>query len=301
MGKMRRSLGSGGVLLVIAAVSIHLAAANGERHGIDIAGMDRSVAPGDDFYRYANGAWMSSTEIPSDRSRWGVFDVLGDASLQRTHQILERAASSSAPGTIERTVGDYYASVLDEAGVEARGIAPLGPALARVKAIDTRTALARVLGDDLRADVDPLNNTNFHTDRLFGLWVAPDVNDSSRNAPYLLQGGLDLPDREYYLADSPKMADIRTAFRGHVERVLALAGETARVPERAAAIVALETQMARVHATRLESLAVTRANNPWPVAEFPARAPGLDWPAFFEAAHLTSVTRVIAWHPAAIA
>ena len=181
MVTMRRSLGGGGVLLVvIAAVSVHLAAANGERHGIDVAGMDRSVAPGDDFYRYANGTWMSRTEIPSDRRRWGVFEVLGEASLQRTHQILDRAASSSAPGTIERTVGDYYASVLDEAGIEARGLAPLGPALARVKAIDTRTALARVLGDDLRADVDPLNNTNFHTDRLFGLWVAPDVNDPSQ-------------------------------------------------------------------------------------------------------------------------
>jgi putative endopeptidase len=296
----RRMLAGLALAVLTGSVCVHSSAANGERHGIDLAGMDRSAAPGDDFYQYANGTWLSHTDIPPDRSRWGVFDVLGAVSLERTRRILERAASSSAAGTIDRKVGDYYASVLDEAAIDARGASAIGPALDRIRAIDTRTTLARVLGEDLRTDVDPLNNAIFHTDRLFGLWVAPDLNDPAKNAPYLLQGGLDLPDREYYVADSPKMAEIRTAFLDHVARVLTLAGEATRATDRAAAIVALEERMARAHATRLESLQVARANNPWPLAEFPARAPGLEWPTFFDAARLASTPRIIVWHPAAI-
>jgi putative endopeptidase len=299
-----RTKAAAAVWLVVAAAAAasrpSLRAANGEQHGIDLAGMDRSVTPGDDFFRYANGTWLAETEIPADRSRWGVFSVLDDIAVQRSRQLLERAASDGGdPGSIERKVGDFYASVLDEAAIEARGSEVIQPALARVRAIGDRKALARVLGEDLRTDVDPLNNTDFQTDRLFGLWVAPDFNNPTRNAAYLLQGGLDLPDREYYVTDSPKMAEIRSAFLTHVEHVLSLAGE-ARAAERAPAIVALEGKIARTHATRLESLQVTHANNPWATSEFAARAPGLDWNTFFEAAGLAGLDQIIVWHPAAI-
>src|SRR3954469_8104942 len=145
--------------------------------GIDDAGMDRSVAPGDDFFSFANGTWVARTEIPPDRSAWGVFNVIAEEATGRTRDLLEAASRSSSPArSVQRQVGDYYASFVDEAAIEAAGSKPLRPLLDRIGAIDGATALARVLGEDLRADVDPLNATNFHTDRLMGLWVSPDMN-----------------------------------------------------------------------------------------------------------------------------
>jgi predicted metalloendopeptidase len=269
--------------------------------GIDEAGMDRSVAPGDDFFAFANGTWGARTEIPPDRSGWGVFNVMAEEATDRTRDLLEAASRSSAPArSVQRQVGDYYASFVDEAAIDAAGSKPLRPLLDRIGAIDGATALARVLGEDLRADVDPLNATNFHTDRLIGLWVSPDMNDPARNTAYLLQGGLDLPDREYYVSDTPEMAEIRTAYAKHVAAMLRLA-DIADADARAERIIALEGRMARVHATRLESLDVRTANNPWKRTEFSSRAPGLDWNTFFAAAGLDAQPVIVAWHPRAIA
>src|SRR5262245_6741784 len=181
-------------------------------HDINRAAMDTSVAPGDDFFRYANGGWLKNTEIPADRSSYGTFDVLAEQSQQRTRALLESAASgNAAAGSDERKVGDYYASFMDEATIEKRGLAPLDPMLKSIKAIADRRALARWIGQTLRADVDPLNATNFYTDHLFGLWFAQDLNDPSHQIPYVLQGGLGLPDRDYYLEKNDEMERIRTA------------------------------------------------------------------------------------------
>jgi putative endopeptidase len=269
-------------------------------HGVDLSSLDPSVTPGDDFFEYANGGWVKRTEIPADVSRWGTFSALNEASQQRTRDLLEAAAVSSAPaGSDERKVGDFYASYLDEATIEARGIEPLRPALAAIAALRDKTALARALGKDLRTDVDALNNTYFHTSRFVGLWVAPDMNQPSVTTGYLFQGGLGMPDREYYLSDNPKMAAARNAYRAHITRVLELAGISGGA-ERAGRILGLEMQIARVHATRAESLEVRRANNPWKRSEFSRRAPGLDWAAFFSAAGLQHRPGFIVWHPAAV-
>jgi putative endopeptidase len=288
-------------IAVLTAGDTTRVSASTSTRGIDVAGMDLSIAPGDDFFRYANGVWLARTEIPPDRSSWGVFNELAEETARRTRELLEAAARSSAPaGSAERQVGDYYAAYLDERAIEAGGTRPLRPMLARIDAIHDKTALARALGEDLRADVDPLNNTDFHTDRLFGLWVSPDLQEPASNAPYLLQGGLDLPDREYYLSESPPMNDIRAKYAGHVAAILRLAGR----PDPDAAgrgIVDLETRMARVHATRLESLEVRSADNPWKRTEFATRAPGLDWNVFFTAAGLGEAPVIVAWHARAIA
>jgi predicted metalloendopeptidase len=267
--------------------------------GLDLAGMNRSIAPGDDFFRYANGDWLDHTEIPSDHSSWGVYNEVAEETGRRTRDLLEAASRSSAPaGSIERRTGDYFASYVDQDAIERAGTQALKPLLDRIAAIDSKTALARVLGEDLRADVDPLNNSDFHTSRLFGLWVSPDMHDPARNAAYLLQGGLDLPDREYYLADSDDMKEIRTKYLAHIAAMLRLGG--LGDPEgKARRIVGLETRMARVHATRLQSLDVRTADNPWKRSDFEARAPGLDWSAFFAAARLVAPI-VFAWHPHAI-
>ncbi len=269
-------------------------------HGIDLAGMDRSVSPGDDFYGYANGAWMKATEIAPDRSSAGVWDVLRERATARTHDLLERAAASTAPaGSDERKAGDYYASYLDEAAIEAKGIAPIAGTLKAIAAIADERALAAWVGSNLRADVDPLNATTLHTDRLFGLWISPGLDDPTRYVPYLLQGGLGLPDREYYVARSDRMESIRSAYRTHIAAMLTLGG-IADAGAKAARVFDLESRIAAVHATRVDSEDVAKANNSWTRDEFTRRAPGLDWDAFFKAAGLGDAPRFIVWQPRAI-
>ena len=131
---------------------------------------------------------------------------------------------------------------MNEAAIETAGLAPLRPHLESIAAIQNKTQLATALGESLRADVDALNNTNFHTAHLFGLWVAPDFNDPEHYTAYLLQGGLQLPDREYYLSDSDRMKDIRSKYQAHVSAMLKLAG-FADTDARAERIVQLEHAM----------------------------------------------------------
>lgn len=276
------------------------ASAGAAAPGIDRASIDASVAPGDDFYKYANGAWLKSTEIPADRASFGVTDVLYDQSLQRTRALLEEAgAGKAARGSDARKAGDYYASYMDEAAIEKRGLSPLTPTLDAIKAINDRRALARWIGQSLRADVDALNATNFYTDRLFGLWFAQDLNDPSRHAPYLLQGGLGLPDRDYYLETGQEMERIRSAYQKHVANVLTLAG-MADPAATAKRIYDLERQIAAVHGTRTASADVAKANNHWARADFDKKAPGIDWTALLEAAGLSSAPTFIVWHPDAV-
>jgi putative endopeptidase len=191
--------------------------------GLDLAGLDRSVRPGDDFFRYANGSWTAANEIPPDRSSWGSAEILDDLTRKRTSDLIQSAGKGAAPGSEAYKVGAYYSAYMDEATIEAAGLTPLQPQLARIDAIKDRASLARVLGATLRADVDVLNSTNLHTENLFGLWVAQDLSNPKRYLPFLLQGGLVMPDRDYYLNDSQKMADIRVQYQTHITKVLMLA------------------------------------------------------------------------------
>ncbi len=269
--------------------------------GLDLAGTDHAVVPGDDFFRYANGAWLKATEIPADRAAYGPGAVLAELTTRRTAELIQHAAKAGAPaGSDERKIGDYYASLTDEAAIEAKGLAPLQSTLDSIAAITDRAVLARFLGGTLRADVDPLNATNLYTDNLLGLWVAQDLDQPTRYLPFLLQGGLEMPAREYYLDESPRMAEVRSRFRAHVAKVLTLA-HLPEVEAQAARIVDLEHRIAQVHATREDSEDVRKGDNHWSRAEFVRRAPGLDWNVFFEAAGLGSQQEFVVWHPAAVA
>src|SRR5687768_308877 len=129
--------------------------------GIDLSGIDRGVRPGQDFFAHANGAWLKATEIPADRAAYGVGGMVTELTNRRTAELIQQTEKTSAPkGSVAQKVGDYYASYMDEAAIEAKGLAPLRPVLDRVAAIQDRQALARVLGSGLRADVDALNNTD---------------------------------------------------------------------------------------------------------------------------------------------
>jgi putative endopeptidase len=258
-------------------------AAPGTQSGLDLAGIDRSVAPGDDFFRYANGAWIKTTEIPADRAANGPDAILAELTSQRTSDLIQEAAKSGPPaGSEARKVGDYYASYMDEAGIEAKGLRPLQPTLDRIAAIKDRKALARYLGGTLRADVDAINATDMYTDNVLGLWVAQDMNDPSRYLPFLLQGGLDMPDRAYYLDASPRMETLRAKLKEHIATVLGLAG-IADAQGKAARIYDLERKIAEAHASREDSGDVKKSNNNWARARFDAAAPGMDWNEYFAA------------------
>ena len=271
----------------------------GAPHGIDIAGMDRSVRPGDDFFQYSNGGWLKRTEIPSDRPGVSVFSTLQDLSLKRTSALIEEAAKSGAPaGSGKRKIADLYHSYIDEAGIEAKALSPLKPHLETITAIHDKKELAHALGESLRADVDPLNNTNFHTANLFGLWVAPDFNAPEHYTAYLMQGGIVLPDREYYLNHSEPMRQLRDQYQKHVATMLKLAGFSDPDP-RAAKIIDLEHAISEKHWTLDANQDVHKANNPWKQSDFATKAPGLDWNEFFRGAGLSEQKDYIVWQPSA--
>jgi len=291
------------LVLALAAAGSLAAQANQLRPagGLDLAGMDRSVQPGDSFWRYANGTWLEHAEIPADQSYWGSDAVLSELTDRRTADLIKEVAGSDAPaGSDRRKIRDYYASFMDSTAIERAGIAPLKPVLDSIAAIGDRTALSRFLGTTLRADVDIFNATNLYTPNLLGLWMAQDLDDPTHYSPFLVQGGIVMPDRSYYLDSSSAIAAVRNQYRPHVAAMLKLAG----LPDpdaKAAAVVQLETSMARVHWTREASEDVEKGNNHWARADFAAKAPGLDWDAYFGAAGLAKAPRFVVWQPSAVA
>jgi putative endopeptidase len=267
--------------------------------GIDQAGMDRAVSPGDDFEAHANGVWRKTTEIPADRSNTGTFFKAFVLAEERQKQLVQGIATGKpAVGSDEARIADYYTAFMDEAGIEARGRAPLQTQLAAIGAIADRTQLAAQLGANLRADVDPLNFTNFATTNLFGLFVTQRLDDASRNIGYLLQGGLGMPDRDYYLSSDKSMAELRGKYQAYIAALLKLA----QVPSpeaQAQAVYALELKIARAHASIADSQDIHKANNVWTLADFAKKAPGLDWNAFFKAAGLDTQPALDVWQPRA--
>jgi endothelin-converting enzyme/putative endopeptidase len=254
--------------------------------GISIQNMDPAVHPGDNFYLFANGAYIARTKLPADRAALGVFNTLVDLSFKQVASIIDDAAKSNAPaGSEERKIADLYHSYMDEAAIESHGPPALKSHLAEIAAIHNQRDLAHALGLTLRADVDALNFTNFHTANIFGLWVAPSFNDPDHYAPYLLQGGGELPNRDYYLDQSDSMKTIRAKYRTHVAAMFRLAG-LSDSESRAARVLALETEIAQKQISLADSEDIHKANNPWHPADFTSKAPGLDWPEFFRAAGL---------------
>ena len=257
-----------------------------------------AMLPGDDFFTYANSDWLAKTEIPADRSSWGAFASIAEDTNQRIVKMFDTINADPKASAEAKKVATFYQTFMDEAAIEAKGAAPLKPMLAKIDAIKDKAELTRALGASLRADVDPLNNTNFFTENVFGLWVAQGLSDPSRNMPYLLQGGLGMPDRAYYLTDNAKMADLRSKYQQHIAAMLKLAGYSDS-DARAAKVFALETEIAKAHASREDSADVLKGNNTWTLKDFSANAPGMDWNAFFKAAGLSGQNKFIVWHPTA--
>lgn len=276
-----------------------VAAVAGTGIGIDPAAMDKTISPGDDFYGYANGEWMKKTQIPADRSSVGGFWIADQTTEKNLSGLIaEIVKSDPEAGSDAARVKNFYQAYLDTAAIDKAGMAPIQPDLQRIAAVKDKAALAAMMGGNLRADVDPLNSTNFFTENLFGAFVTQALA-GGEVVPYILQGGLGMPEREYYLSSDDAMAGHQAAYRKYIGDVLTAAG----VPDpagKAKVIYDLEVKIAKAHASREESDDWATAKQLWTQEDFASKAPGLDWKAFFAAADLGDQKLFDAYHPGAI-
>ena len=227
--------------------------------GIDTDGMDKSVAPADDFYLFANGKWAAKTEIPADKSNYGMFTALDDLSKDRVKIVLE--AEKDRKGS---KAGAVYASYLDTATVEKLGMKPLNPWLKQVRGVKTKAAFEKLLPTAARNGVGGL----------FGGFVGQDDKDPNVYIFQIFQGGTGLPDRDMYLVENDKFEGIRNAYREYLGKMLTLAGEKDAQP-RADAIFAMEKRIAEVQWTREDSGDATKTYNKMTLAELDGMTPGL--------------------------
>jgi putative endopeptidase len=259
--------------------------------------MDRSVKPGDDFYHYANGSWLKTAVIPAGQTSFDTRAILVEKTSQWVRDLIQEAAvARPASGSIAQKVGDYYASFMDQDGIDARGLAPLAGEMALIAAITNKASLSAYLGTTLNTEVDGLTA---NADHVFGVWVNQSFTDSKHYLFHLLQGGLGMPDRDSYLDPSPKMAALRADYQSNIAAILKLAG-LSDSQARAARVLSLEIKMAQSHAPDADAADVFKQNNPWKRADFGVKAPGMDWDAYFKAAGVAEQPEFIVWQPSAV-
>jgi len=234
--------------------------------GFDTAGMDTTVLPGDNFYQYANGTWARNTPIPADKSNYGMFTKLDDISKERTRLIIEEAAKDP-----NNKIGIAYNAFLDTAAIEAKGLAPIQPWLGEIKGLDSRSGYAALVARAGRLGVNIP----------FGLFVGQDDKQPDRYVTAMYQGGIGMPDRDYYLEQDERMKGIRAKYLEHMTNVLTLAGEP-NAAARARAILDFETQIAKLHWTRVDSRDATKTYNLMPLSKLQADARGFDWASFLK-------------------
>jgi len=248
--------------------------------GFDAGGMDAKTRPGDDFFRYANGAWLDRTKIPLDKPGWSLRLAMTDRTETRLHDLMEEAAKKNETQDIEGKVGAFYKAFMDEARIESLGAKPIAPELDAVRAAKTRDDLAGVMG---KATVDFDN-------AIFNISTDIDLKDPKHYAVYFSQGGLGLPDRDYYL--QPQFAVQKTAYQSYVAKILRLIGWP-DADARAKDIIGFETKLADASWTRAQDRDVQATYNPVQVSDLPKLAPGFDWSAFLQTASLGGQARVI--------
>ncbi|HET9116487.1 MAG TPA: M13-type metalloendopeptidase [Pseudonocardiaceae bacterium] len=254
------------------------------KSGLLLAGYDRQVRVQNDLFGFTNGRWVRTTEIPADRSQYGAFDALADKSEQSLRAIVEESAAHPGPaGSPDQRIGDFYTSFMDTNRLEALGITPLKPGLARIDALATPADVLRYFAE----------NAQTGTPSPIGLSIDQDAKNANAYIPGVSQAGLTMPNRDYYLKTDPQFVTLRDQFRTYASRALGLAGITD--PNGAAdQVLAVETRLAQLQWTAAQDRDATATYNKFSVADATARTPGLDWKAYLDAARVHAPEFVIA-------
>jgi predicted metalloendopeptidase len=248
--------------------------------GLDLSARDLGVKPGDDFFEYANGAWDKSFTIPADKASFGPFDRLDELSKERVRHIIERSiAAHAAQGTPEQQIGDYYSAFMDEAAIEANGLAPAEPDLQRIAAAKSRADIARLFG-----------SIGYAT--LFDVQLTPDNKDPNRYAVVISESSLGLPDRDYYLKDDATLKALREKYVAYIAQLLTLGGSSDPHGQ-AREIMAFETAVAQVQWPIEKRRDVEATYNPRTKAQLLAYAPGFQWQTFLDAQQLGGREQVV--------
>ncbi|MGB9431848.1 MAG: M13 family metallopeptidase, partial [Candidatus Acidiferrum sp.] len=275
--RLRLLLGSCSLIALAAVLlfSSHLpakAAGDAPSWGFSLSNLDRTCKPCDDFYEFAMGSWMKANPIPAEYPAWGTFSKLRDNNLTAMRTILEAASKANAPaGSNEQKIGDFYATCLDTAAIEAAGLKPISGELTSIEAINDRKSLDAAIGKLQFEGVGVL----------FRFGSGQDIKDSSRVIAQAGQGGLGMPDRDYYFRDDEKSKQLRVDYQQHVAKMFELAGDA---PDKAAAeaktVMTIETALAKASRTRVELRDPEKNYNPMPLAEMNSLTPDWPWESF---------------------
>ena len=255
--------------------------------GVMLENFDAKVRPQDDFYRHVNGAWLARTSIPADKSNYGMFTKLEDDVERNLKVIVEEAAAAgpSSPAEV-RLVGDFYSSFMDEPRAEQAGLKPLAPEFERIAAIDDRQELLDYLA---HAQLVGINSP-------IGMAIYPDAKRPDLYTVWMGQSGLAMPDRDYYLKDDARFAEMRTKYEAYVADILALTGhQDAKAAARR--VLDFETRLARVSWAPVELRDVTKTYNPFDVAGATRATPGLDWGAYLGALGMRGQDQLVVGQP----
>jgi putative endopeptidase len=257
--------------------------------GIDPANIDSTIRPQDDFYTYANGLWLKNNPIPGTEVRWGAFNVLQDNTYKKLKVLLEEAAAAKAEkGSNEQKVGDFYAIAMDSAAIEAKGLSAIQRELDMIAGIKTKEDVLAVTAKMHRLTLYPL----------FVFYVYQDQKKSTEYIAYTDQGGLTLPDRDYYVNDDARSKEIRAAYQEHLAKMFALMGDDAATAKKNASIVFdMETQLAKASKTRVELRDPEANYNKMTIASAQKVAPNFNFAAFFKAVGLTNTNEFIMSQP----
>jgi putative endopeptidase len=255
-----------------------------ENHGFDVANMDKSVSACTNFFQYANGGWVARNPIPAAYPSWGRFNELSDKNQRQLRQILEGVAKNNAPkGSNEQKIGDYYASCMDEAGIEAAGLTPIARELKLIDAANDQTSL--------QAEVSRLHARGVRV--LFRFGAAQDFKQSTQVIGQLFQGGLGLPDRDYYIKTDDKSKEIRDKYVSHVAKMFALAGEAAvNAQAQAQTIMSIETKLAEASMTRVQQRNPENVYHKTSITQLKELAPNLNWDAYFQNVGLRNISDI---------
>jgi predicted metalloendopeptidase len=264
------------------------AAAANARSGVDAGALDAAVRPQDDFFRYSQGKWLKDVDIPNDRSSWGAFNVAADNVETQIRTLIEQAAQDkkAKAGSDTQKMGDFYTSYVDQQRRNALGLAPLKGELARIAALKDKKSLAPLAAHFERIGAgSPVN-----------MGVRQDARESTRYVVGIGQSGLGMPNRDFYLQDEARLADTRAKYLVHVEKMLALAGHKDAAAE-AKAIVALETEIAKVQWSAVENRDPVKRYNKMKVAELKTLAPNFDWTTYLKDTGVGKAQEVIVSQP----